>query len=175
MENCEQSLQTIRREGAGSPQCNSWMFYSNSDMSSFKRRVQPTQAAHLPGTKPSLSAHSVLTISTGIPSLDDVLGGGLPLGHVLVILAPDPHTAYGELLQRHFVAQGLASGQNIYILDDYAMDLAINCMWTQPNKTLLDEVDSERDSGELESSAVKIAWRYENMRKFQTSVSSASQ
>jgi elongator complex protein 4 len=146
-------------------------------MSSFKRRGQFAQTANIPGTRSSPSSPSVLTVSTGIPSLDDLLGGGLPLGCVLVLMAPDPHTAYGELVQRHFVAQGLASSQNVCILDDTAMDLAANCMWMHSTGTpgQASHEPDEGATGDGEKSEVKIAWRYENMKKFQTSVTTPSQ
>ncbi|KAF8517833.1 Elongator complex protein 4 [Gautieria morchelliformis] len=143
---------------------------------SFKRRVQ-TQIVRPTGTRPSRSTSTVSTLSTGIPSFDDVLGGGLPLGSVLVVLAPDPNTSYAELVQRHFVSQGLASGQSVCILDNSALEFASSCMWvpsTEPSTKgpqELDEIATETDA----ASGVKIAWRYENMKKFQTSVDYRSQ
>lgn len=148
-----------------------------SGMSSFKRRAQPAQSSHVLATRPSPATPSVLTVSTGIPSLDDLLGGGLPLGCVLIVLAPDPHSAYGELVQQYFIAQGLASGQNVCILDDSAMNLATSCLWMHSPETPgqpSHQVD-EDTAGDGAKSEVKIAWRYGNMKQFQTSVAAPSQ
>ncbi|KAI8805438.1 Elongator complex protein 4 [Cladochytrium replicatum] len=57
------------------------------------------------GTRPSLHA-SVPLVSTGIASLDEVLGGGLPLGNVLLI-KEDRITGYSSLLLKYFIAQGI--------------------------------------------------------------------
>ncbi|KZV93520.1 hypothetical protein EXIGLDRAFT_590805, partial [Exidia glandulosa HHB12029] len=78
---------------------------------SFKRRTPA-------GTKPPSSSPSV-TFSTGIPSLDDVLGaGGMPSGTVLVALTPDRHSSYGDLLQKYNIAQGLHSGHGVCVFGD---------------------------------------------------------
>jgi len=134
---------------------------------SFKRKGQ-AQTTQLPGTRPSPLASSILNVSTGIPSLDDVLGGGLQLGSVTVVLAPDPHAAYGDIVQRYFIAQGISSGQRVCILDDDANTLASSCMWI--SKSALEEADEGSTSNATDSGGIKIAWRYEKMKQFQTSI-----
>ncbi|KAF8591438.1 PAXNEB-domain-containing protein [Ramaria rubella] len=139
---------------------------------SFKRRGQ-TRLEQLPGVRPSRSTPSICTVSTGISSLDDVLGGGLPLGSILVVLAPDSNTVYAELVQRYFIAQGIASGQNVCILNDSAADLASRCMWMPDiGFSSQESPGSQRKCGDDgdEISSIKIAWRYESMRQFQTSI-----
>ena len=159
-------------------------------MSSFKKRVTSKQQHTLPkGTWYSPGSSSTIITSTGIPSLDDILGGGLPLSCSLLVLAPDLHSAYGELVQKYFIAQGIASGHRICIVDDDAEDVVAGCMWT-PSPAGSSESTSgssssvsplegrstaEEDEGDDEKSSdhdakIKIAWRYEQMKQFETTV-----
>ncbi|KII93335.1 hypothetical protein PLICRDRAFT_131000 [Plicaturopsis crispa FD-325 SS-3] len=146
-------------------------------MSSFKRKSS-AKTSLAPGTRVSPSSASTLITSTGIPSLDDILGGGLPLTCSLLVLAPDSHSAYGELVQKYFVAQGLVSGQRICIVDDRADDFVKDCMWTPGGSTgnvpAPSAEDEEDEKAGQHDDKIKIAWRYEQMKKFQTSVPSAN-
>lgn len=149
-------------------------------MSSFKRKESAGPASNArqlpPGTRSSANSPSVAYLSSGIASLDDVLGGGLPLGSVIVVLAPDMHSAWGTLLQRYFIAQGIALNQPVAIVSEphNASILVNGCMWlpaansgnvTPENNGAADE-DEMTGSGER----IKIAWRYERMQRFQTTV-----
>lgn len=143
-------------------------------MSSFKRRVASKQPTRARGTRIIPGSSSTVITSTGIPSLDDILGGGLPLTCSQLILAPDVHSAYGELVQKYFVAQGLASDQVVWIVDDDAETFVEECMWTAGSSTLAQPTvtDKEEDeSSQNHDTAIKIAWRYEHMKQFQTTVS----
>ena len=142
-------------------------------MSSFKRRVTSKQSVQQRGTRIVPGLSTVVT-STGIPSLDDILGGGLPLTCSQLILAPDVHSAYGELVQKYYVAQGLASGHTVVVVDDDARGFVEECMWTpgpsaSTQTTAAD--DEEDESSKRHDTAIKIAWRYESMKQFQTTVS----
>ncbi|KAL0580284.1 Elongator subunit elp4 [Marasmius crinis-equi] len=137
-------------------------------MSSFKRKGASQQTATLPGTRQSPGSAATTLTSTGIPSLDDLLGGGLPLSCSLVIAAPDPHSSYGELVEKYFVAQSLVSSQDVMLITEDPMDFVKGCMWTanKANSKLPAGDDTEERSDEK----IKIAWRYENMKQFQTTV-----
>lgn len=142
-------------------------------MSSFKRRVQ-SQTTLLKGTRSISGAPSLLQISTGIPSLDDLLGGGLPLGHVALVLAPDIHSSWGELVSRYYIAQGLSSEQDLLVVDDKPSRLVEGCMWhagfAAPQASETGEEKDLDDSKQDEEGGVKIAWRYEQMKQFRTTV-----
>lgn len=56
--------------------------------------------------------HSQTLISTGLADLDRILGGGLPLGAVMLILE-DAYCPHGSTLLRYFAAEGLACGQRV--------------------------------------------------------------
>jgi elongator complex protein 4 len=147
-------------------------------MSSFKRRQPAPQVLQTPGTRLVPGSSSLLQISTGIPSLDDILGGGLPLGHVFTILAPDVHSAWQELLSRYFISQGLASGQAVCLVEDDPNIFLEGCMWL-PGTSRSNESEAELEYGITQSEEhegshkdekVKIAWRYEKMKQFRTTV-----
>lgn len=145
-------------------------------MSSFKRRVASKQPPQPRGTRILPGSTSTIVTSTGIPSLDDILGGGLPLTCSQLVLAPDVHSAYGELVQKYFIAQGLAAGQAVCVIDDDAKGFVEECMWmpgaassAQPSPA---DEEEEKEGNKERDAAIKIAWRYEHMKQFQTTVSS---
>ncbi|KAJ6627209.1 Elongator complex protein 4 [Mycena sp. CBHHK59/15] len=116
------------------------------------------------------SAPPAAVISTGVPSLDDILGGGIPLSCSFVLTAPDLHSSYGELVQKYFVAQGLASRQHVCIIG--SLDFVKECMWLPAGaSSSLPDADEPPHS---EHQKIKIAWRYEQMKQFQTTVASQS-
>ncbi|KAF8306842.1 PAXNEB-domain-containing protein [Clavulina sp. PMI_390] len=165
-------------------------------MSSFKRKGSATgggsgRQSLPPGTRSSSNVSSVPYLSTGIASLDDVLGGGIPLGSVLIVLAPDLHSAWGTLIQRYFAAQGIALGQQVAVLGDEedAANFVNGCMWLPPSKDSADtsgtsasgsgaqkssKADEEDEEAADSDAKIKIAWRYEKMQQFQTTIASSS-
>ncbi|KAF5368347.1 hypothetical protein D9758_002425 [Tetrapyrgos nigripes] len=146
-------------------------------MSSFKRKAAGKQVSQLPGTRPSPGSISTTITSTGIPSLDDLLGGGLPLSCSLLVAAPDPHSSYGELVQKLFIAQGLACGQDVLVIDPKPMELVKTCMWMPGSSTITSQnpdEDKDEENAQQQDQKIKIAWRYEQMKQFQTTVSSPS-
>ena len=170
--------------------CISQSAFSSGDfceMSSFKRKDSSKQSSFksYTGTRASPASSSTINTSTGITSLDDILGGGLPLSCSLVVAAPDPHSLYGSLVQKYFVAEGLACGHRICIFDGDAEDFLKDVMWypkstlqsekekdqASPPPTSLDEDEEKVD--ELDQK-VKIAWRYEQLKPFQTTIIASS-
>src|SRR5258705_13451051 len=119
-------------------------------MSSFRRKGSSKPIVQgYPGTHILPGSTQTLLTSTGIASLDDILGGGLPLSCSLVIAAPDVHSSYGELVLRYFISQGLVSGHRGCLIggsEDELGTFVRECMWL-PKDPLSNVNDDEE--GEL--------------------------
>jgi elongator complex protein 4 len=144
-------------------------------MSTFKRKASPKTVDLLAATRPSPFSSSTILTSSGIASLDDILGGGLPLSCSLLVIAPDIHSSYGELVHKYFVSQGLASGQKVCVIDNDPGRFVSECMWSS-NGALSQSVTTgaeDREEGN-ETAKVEIAWRYEHLKPFRTTVSASN-
>lgn len=63
------------------------------------------------GTRPGLSGQTL--VSTGLADFDKLLGGGVPLGTVILLLE-DNHTQNHSTLLKYFLAEGAANKQALY-------------------------------------------------------------
>lgn len=63
------------------------------------------------GTRPGLSGQTL--VSTGLADFDKLLGGGVPLGTVILLLE-DSHTQNHSTLLKYFLAEGAANKQALY-------------------------------------------------------------
>ena len=156
---------------------NQWSW---ANMSTFRRKSSFKTADLLAGTRTSSFSSSSFFTSSGIASLDDILGGGLPLSCSLLVIAPDTHSSYGELVLKYFISQGLVAGQKVYVVDEEPEQIVSKCMWPSngapspaatPAATTAEEND-EMDETDHEPK-VTIAWRYEHLKQFQTTVSTS--
>ena len=148
-----------------------------SSMSSFRRKgaSKQTTATVYPGTRASSASNLSIITSTGVVSLDDILGGGLPLSCLMLLAAPDVHSSYGELIQKYFTAQGLADGHRVYIVGQDPDSFVKDIMWFSRSTQKSMSRDSDEEGNAELSQKVKIAWRYEKMKQFQTIVESTDQ
>jgi elongator complex protein 4 len=95
----------------------------------------------------------------------------------LLIAAPDLHSSYGDLVQKYFIAQGLSCNQNVCVITDDAEQFVKDVMWIpQRGDSVVSSTSGENGDNlnGLESSKIKIAWRYKQMKQFQTTVPSSS-
>ncbi|RKP39110.1 Elongator complex protein 4 [Dimargaris cristalligena] len=134
-------------------------------MSSFRKRTAAIQPKLPAGAK--LSPHNgQVLVSSGIPSLDDLLGGGLPVGSVVLVLS-DRYTDYSNILLRYFVAQGLASGHQLHLASadmDPQKIIQRAPSWTTTSPTPNTSADSPAVQKTTEAlDKLKIAWRYQNL------------
>lgn len=124
---------------------------------SFVRNLAPTVHVQAVGAK--LGPNGVSLVSTGFADLDKVLGGGIPVGGILMIME-DIEAPHHLLLLRYFMAQGLVHDQPLL----YASPL------TSPQAflgTLPGVVQAKDDKSEIEGSPkhtkgenLRIAWQY---------------
>ncbi|KAL5286261.1 ELP4 family protein [Megaselia abdita] len=121
-------------------------------MSSFRKRTQETKA--IPGTRSSLYNGQTIA-STGNPSLDHILGGGVQIGSLLLI-EEDPHVVYSKVLAKYFLAEGVVSKQSLFFgsLDDEPEDLL---------KKLPKPVEEDSNTSSETSPDMRIAWRYNDL------------
>uniref|UniRef100_A0A8C5QL32 Elongator complex protein 4 n=1 Tax=Leptobrachium leishanense TaxID=445787 RepID=A0A8C5QL32_9ANUR len=138
---------------------------------SFRRKVRGKLPA-IRGTRPSVH-NGQLLLSTGVPSLDHVLGGGLAVG-TLLLIEEDTYSTYSNLLLKYFLAEGVVNGHEIYIAS--ASEDPANILKDLP-APLTDEMPKPDDrksekqtSGFTEDpqETMKIAWRYQNMAKVES-------
>ena len=86
--------------------------------SRFQKKSAP-KIPSIPGTRASLFNYQLLT-SSGVPGLDHLLGGGLPVGTV-ALLQDIPHQTfedsgqnYSQLLVQYFLAEGFFHNQKLF-------------------------------------------------------------
>eukprot|EP01138_Halocafeteria_seosinensis_P003199 gb/GECG01003273.1/.p1 GENE.gb/GECG01003273.1/~~gb/GECG01003273.1/.p1 ORF type:complete len:521 (+),score=73.46 gb/GECG01003273.1/:1-1563(+) len=149
----------------------------------------------LPGTKPWING--VRLVSSGLAQLDQYLGGGLPLGS-LILIEEDQNAVHATTLAQYFVSQGIASGHRVRIVggdglqgfQQFTNTLPANVS-TRPQQdssesdkrltnesnppvhlTDDDKDDGAKEQGEPQSSDLKIAWQY---RKYLSNDGSGNQ
>ncbi|KAK0159586.1 hypothetical protein PV327_010682 [Microctonus hyperodae] len=116
-----------------------------------------TKVPYIPGTKPSIK-NAQLLISTGITSLDSIIGGGLPIGSILVI-EEDTYGNYAKIMLNYFLAEGIVSSHELFVASQD----------TQPSQLISElpaviENPSSSSIPLMNDDKMQIAWRYQNMR-----------
>ncbi|SCZ99116.1 BZ3500_MvSof-1268-A1-R1_Chr7-1g09399 [Microbotryum saponariae] len=170
-------------------------------MSSFRRR---TAMATIAGTRPSPYNASQPLLSTGLVSLDDLIGGGLPLSTAWLITGDDHASSYASLVLRFWLSQGVecahdclvvGPGDQVHAIIENLMDIdtrsdapAAQDEGPDPNETPSSTtVATDQSGGDGQSEAqaqanvddedqdkMKIAFRYQGMKKHKTTVDEPS-
>lgn len=115
----------------------------------------------IPGTKPSIK-NSQLLVSSGIPSLDHIIGGGLPVGS-LFLIEEDRYGTYAKVMLKYFMAEGVVTAQPLFI----------GSKDVKPSQFVSDIpaviTDVSVDKPPVTDEQMKIAWRYQNMKLIDSS------
>jgi len=125
--------------------------------SSFQRKTK-AKLPSIPGVSPSIYSQHLIS-STGTPDLDALLGGGLPIGTVLLIQEDDSGN-FAKLLLKYFLAEGVVHGHNLHVASLNNDPLSI------VNSLPSFEMKSPGgESWKANDEQMKIAWRYQNLPK----------
>ncbi|KAI1904601.1 hypothetical protein AGOR_G00007300 [Albula goreensis] len=143
---------------------------------SFQKKSR-SKLVSIPGTRPSVQ-NGQLIVSTGVTSLDYVIGGGLAVG-TLLLIEEDEYDSYSRMLLKYFLAEGVVCGHNLFIAS--AKDHPDEILKELP-APILDDIASPRGGEEGQAKlydsdsqdSMKIAWRYQNLPKVQTTLASSS-
>ncbi|XP_061670276.1 elongator complex protein 4 [Syngnathoides biaculeatus] len=143
---------------------------------SFQKKTR-NRLSTIPGTRLSVQ-NGQLLVSTGVTSLDFLLGGGLAVGTVLLI-EEDYYDSYSRMILKYFLAEGVVCRHELFLaaVQDHPNDI-----FQELPDPILDDVgihksgDLPKLSCELQDSidAMKIAWRYQNLPKVQSALASSS-
>ncbi|KAM5548415.1 elongator complex protein 4 [Rosa sericea] len=122
--------------------------------SSFSRSFSGASSPQIPGLKHG--PNGTMFVSSGIPDLDKILGGGFALGS-LVMVMEDAEAPHHMLLLRNFMSQGLVHNQPL-LYASAAKDPR-QFLGTLPSPAVpKDEKSSHRDPDQ--EKGLRIAWQY---------------
>ncbi|KAM9409130.1 elongator complex protein 4 isoform 2-T2 [Pholidichthys leucotaenia] len=147
-----------------------------SNSTSFQKKTR-SKLISIPGTRPSVQ-NGQLLVSTGVTSLDFLLGGGLAVGTVLLV-EEDRYDSYSCMILKYFLAEGVVCQHQLFVAA--AQDNPDDILQELPSP-ILDDVaihkptEQSRLPSEPQDSldAMKIAWRYQNLPKVQSTLASST-
>ncbi|XP_071385832.1 elongator complex protein 4 [Centroberyx affinis] len=143
---------------------------------SFQKKTR-SKLVSIPGTRPSVQ-NGQLIVSTGVTSLDYLLGGGLAVG-TLLLIEEDRYDSYSRMILKYFLAEGVVCRHELFVAA--AQDNPDDILQELPAPILDDiaihkPVEQHRlPCGPQDSlDSMKIAWRYQNLPKVQSALASSS-
>ncbi|KAK5582909.1 hypothetical protein RB653_004498 [Dictyostelium firmibasis] len=142
---------------------------SSSSSSSSLPTSTTTAAKKLPnGCKISIKNSNLLT-STGLSDLDDIIGGGIPIGSILMI-EEDINSSYYMFLLKYFLAEGVLQQQGLFFssligIDPFEILNKLPARITKEEEIEADKNDNisnnNNSNNKQPTDELKIAWRYQ--------------
>lgn len=130
--------------------------------SSFQKSTRPSNRG-IAGTK--LSPHTAETVlSCGVSALDYILGGGLPLGGILLVEEDAFGTYCGQLL-KYYVAEGIEQQHHIYFASGDVEPTKFLRELPKAFQAAADSAAQHAPASITSDGDLKIAFRYERMAK----------
>ncbi|XP_052008358.1 elongator complex protein 4 [Xyrauchen texanus] len=145
-----------------------------SNATSFQKKSR-SKLVSIPGTRPSVQ-NGQLIVSTGVTSLDYVIGGGLAVG-TLLLVEEDRYDSYSRMLLKYFLAEGVVCGHELFLAS--ARHHPDDIMQELPSPIVDDVASLKINEGQPQPckpenpDTMKIAWRYQNQPRVQTSLTSS--
>lgn len=137
----------------------------SSSATSFQKKSR-VKTPQIPGTKPSLHNNQLL-ISGGIPSLDNLIGGGFAVGTV-VLIEEDRYGSYSKTMLKYFLAEGVMNKHELFLCSS---DMKPQAILNELPGPLVDDPVTQIGQITERSDDMKIAWRYQNLPQVQSSAS----
>jgi elongator complex protein 4 len=126
----------------------------------FKKKVSSTPNIRLPSGTRLNSNGTLLLTSSGISSLDTFIGGGLPIGSLLLIYE-DKNANLSDSILRCYLSEGIYNKHDLCVAA-LRTDLTENLPIKEDNLPSDNRLDDENEK-------MKIAWRYENLSTIDSS------
>lgn len=135
---------------------------SEGNITSFQKKGR-SKIPYIQGTRQSVQNAQILA-SSGVPSLDHVLGNGLPVGTILLI-EEDIFGTFSKLMLKYFLAEGVACDHPLFLASRDVVPKSLMKELPVPIKT---DSGSGSTHGMKAEDPMTIAWRYQNMRQVQS-------
>lgn len=145
-------------------------FVRKSKSSTIEATIDERPLQHVPSGCKIGKGGGVLA-STGIASLDTLLGEGVPGGHLILLLEDEPRSSsnYANTILKCFIAQGLVAGNRTVLIGEDSEKLlgGLPGTSTRTDQQVLGVKPS------VTSEKMSIAWRYKHIQAVDASISNA--